>query len=89
MIDLRSDRRAQDALSQRLRPYFARSKAVKILSNEGCIAFGLPYRFRHSPAARDADEPTNLSWLLWLPSPALPAPYLPAHTSDTTNTSRL
>jgi hypothetical protein len=39
--------------------------------------------------ALTADRPTNLSSLLALPSLTLPAPYPPAHISDTTNTSRL
>jgi hypothetical protein len=36
------------------------------------------------PAALDADQPKILCWLLVRPSLALPAPYLPAHTSGTT-----
>ena len=37
-------------------------------------------------AAPAADRPTSLSSFLVLPSLTLPAPYFPAHTSDTTST---
>jgi len=40
-------------------------------------------------AAPAADRPTILSWLLALPSLTVLALCPPAHTSDTTNTSRL
>ena len=40
-------------------------------------------------AASAADQSITLSWLLVLRFLALPAPYPPAHTSDTTSTSRL
>ena len=38
-------------------------------------------------AAHEPDQPTSLSSPLVLRALTLPAPYLPAHTSDTTNTS--
>jgi hypothetical protein len=40
-------------------------------------------------AAPAADQPTRPSVSVALRSPTLPAPYPPAHTSDTTSTSRL
>ena len=45
------------------------------------------WTFDTPTAAPAADQPTILSAPLGLPSLALPAPYLPAHISDTTNTS--
>jgi hypothetical protein len=38
-------------------------------------------------AAPAADQPTTIFWPLVLPSPTLPAPYLPAHISNTTSNS--
>jgi hypothetical protein len=48
---------------------------------------GLP--FDTPTAAPGADQPTTLSAPLVLPSPTLREQHLPAHTSDTTSTSRL
>ena len=45
--------------------------------------------FRHPTAAPSSDQPTSLSSLLVFRSLALQGPYPPAHTSDTTTTSRL
>ncbi|TKB71223.1 MAG: hypothetical protein E8D46_17810 [Nitrospira sp.] len=45
------------------------------------------WTFDTPTTAPAADQSTTLSTPLGLPSLALPAPYLPAHISDTTNTS--
>ena len=45
------------------------------------------WTFDTPTAAPAADQPTSLSAPLGLPSLALPAPYPPVHTSDTTNTN--
>ena len=67
---------------------------MKMRSRNGLIAERVSARSNGSSsstpmAAPAADQPTTPSAPLALLSPTLPAPYPPAHTSDTTSTSRL